>query len=111
MTLEFLRCFSKNRKAILAPGEEGLVERVRESLYPVKFIHMDNLNEELVETLRALGYSQELVEPIRQHPKIFPGRQTRLAEDHWARYYSAQLKQMVRDREWVLFEIFPEFDI
>ena len=111
MTLEFIRCFVKNRQAVLAPGEDGLVCRVRTSLYPVTFIHMDNLNQELVEALLSLGYSCELVDPILQRSKIFPGPRTRPDEDPWSEYYTNELRREVRDREWVLFEIFPEYDV
>ena len=47
---------------------------------------------------------------VRSVPKIFPLEGGRTEEQAWPRYYTPELKRLVRERERLLFAMFPEFD-
>jgi hypothetical protein len=32
-------------------------------------------------------------------------------DQNWEKYYTPALKKFIREKDWVLFEMFPEFDI
>lgn len=111
MTKEFLRCFCRDRRAVYEGSEEGLVDRVRQHLYPVSFLHQCRLNDELGEFLCSHAYPEKLIEDIRSRARIYPGKATRPAGEPWSSYYSADLKAYVRGRERILFSLFPEYDV
>jgi hypothetical protein len=82
-----------------------------QDLFPVHFLHTDNLNRELHDFLLQNGHKPEDLEFILQSGKIFPPEGGRSENEKWQKYYTPELKAFVRHKERILFKIFPEFDV
>ena len=83
----------------------------KQDLFPVHYLHTDNLNQELHDYLLQHGCKAEDLEFILQSGKIFPPEGGRSEEEKWQQYYTPELKAYVRHKERILFNIFPEFDV
>ena len=106
---EWIHYFCKDPAWVIdaADDAEALVARARESMYPVRFLNTGDLNGELHQFLLNLGYEPERIDFITSLGKITPGRPTRSEEETWERFYSNALKAKVRERERLLFRLFP----
>lgn len=114
-------------------------EAFRGLLDPVRLLRMEHLREDLYQALMSLGYERDKVEFIHQLPRIYPdpvngdaaakppaaqpgveGGPFAVARSYtnmpvpdappWQDYYDDELKSYVRDRERLLFAMFPEWD-
>ncbi len=83
----------------------------RKDLPQVRFIATDRLNAGLYAFLREVGYRDDHVHFIRDLDKVRPATSRRRDDQHWQGYYSPELKRLVRERERMLFTLFPEFDV
>jgi hypothetical protein len=41
---------------------------------------------------------------------VLPQGKGRGKDQKWEKYYTPELKELVRKKDWLLFELFPEFD-
>jgi hypothetical protein len=82
-----------------------LVQRVRESMYPVHFIHTERLNQELYEFLLSKGYPKSLIEFIPSKDKINTSRK----DYNWRKWYSDEARKKIEQSDALLFHLFPEF--
>jgi hypothetical protein len=80
-------------------------------MFDVHFIKTCCLNQELYDFLKLMGYRVEDLEFILELGKIFPDGRGRRDDQNWERYYTPSLKEFVREKEWILFEMFPDFDV
>ena len=80
-------------------------------MFDVDFMRTNHLNRDLYEALLARGYSPDDVGFILGLEKILPMGRGRHDHQPWEMYYTPAQKSHVRDREWVLFRLFPEFDV
>jgi hypothetical protein len=78
--------------------------------FDIKFIHMENLNTELVSVLEDFGLSRKSLDFIINQPKIRPPKSQRSDEQKWEKYYTPELKEFVREKDRIFFKIFPEYD-
>ena len=83
-----------------------LVERVKENMYDVHFLRQDNLNRDLYEFLLSKGYDKDKIEFILDKARVNVSRERFTFED----WYNNELKDQVRKREDLIFQLFPEFD-
>jgi hypothetical protein len=111
MTKEFLRCFCRDRSAVYDGNEEELLVRVKQHLYPTTFLRQCRLNHDLSEFLGFLGYPGSILNQIQERDRIYPGQATRPPGESWASYYDSDLKEFIRNRERVIFSLFPELDV
>lgn len=79
-------------------------------MFDVSFIHTHRLNRDLHDFLIGKNYQVEDTDFILTSERVLPLGKGRTANQKWERYYTAQLKEFVRERERFLFEAFPEFD-
>lgn len=70
-----------------------------------------NLNQGLHAFLLKMGYAADEIAFILDQGKIMPKRGGRSEAQKWERYYSPETKAWVRQRERILFDLFPEFDV
>jgi hypothetical protein len=77
----------------------------------LNFIFQDNLNAELYDFLLAHGYDAEEIAFLPTAGKINPHEGGRRDEQHWTTYYTPELKALIRQRERLLFAMFPQFDV
>ena len=78
-------------------------------MYDVCFIRTANLNQELYDFLLSMGYAESDVNFILRHKKI-PRDRGNYHNLKWETYYTPELKQLVRQKDWLFFRMFPEFD-
>jgi hypothetical protein len=81
----------------------------KQDMYNVHFLHTENLNQELHSFLLSTGYDRNDIDFILTAEKILPLR-GRSADQKWEKYYTPELKQYVRRKERLMFELFPEYD-
>ncbi len=74
------------------------------------FIHTKNLNRNLYDFLLQTGYKKEDINFILEMKKVLPLGKGRTKEQKWEKYYTPELKDEIRQKERVLFQLFPEFD-
>jgi hypothetical protein len=91
-------------------------EQYREELAGVHFLRTNRLNQDLYEFLLQRGYPKEHIEHIVRLDKILPKKiqhtTTQRSEKHsWEKYYTPELKQLVRQHDELVFKLFPEFDV
>ena len=79
-------------------------------MYPVKFLRMERLNQELRDALVDLGYPEDDVEFILCLGRIVPPETKDGPPPRWEAFYTPELKAQVRRRERLLFSMFPEYD-
>jgi hypothetical protein len=82
-----------------------LVKRVRESMYPVHFIHTERLNQELFEFLLSKGYPRQLIEYILRKDKINASRRNH----NYREWYSDRFRREIEQRDALIFKLFPDF--
>lgn len=78
---------------------------------PASFIPTHDLNAGLYRFLLSQGFVESQLESILSSDKLRPAGSTRTEAMHWASYYDDASRQLVRRRERLLFEMFPEFDV
>jgi hypothetical protein len=91
--------------------------RYLEDMFSVRFLKTESLNEELCDFLLETGYDQADVEFVQTLRHVVPvgGADVELvdrATSHdWASFYTAELVEIVRSKDNLLFTLFPEFDV
>lgn len=113
MTRDFMHYYFKDMKQSLDRfDEEYLTSRAFEAdLRPVRFLLQHRLNEDLYHFLLENGYDLADISFIRDMRKVLPGGKGRTSLQKWEHYFTPELKQRVRYKERLLFELFPEFDV
>jgi hypothetical protein len=86
-------------------------QKYRADMFDLHFVQTDKLNRGLYEFLTLMGYEDEDVSFVVGQEKILPGGKGRTSEQQWQKYYTPELKRQVREREHLLFTLFPEFDV
>jgi hypothetical protein len=97
---------------VFAAITEGYIAegRCRQSLFPIRFLSAENLNAELHAFLRELGHAPDEIAFVHGAERIYPAEGGRAPADRWETYYTPELKRLVRTRERLLFQLFPEYD-
>lgn len=114
LSLQFLDFFSKYGFDEILPHLTPRYvhsDAFKQQMSTVSFLDMYQLNEELYKFLLRSGYPSHQIEFIRTRGKILPGNRGRNESQKWEQYYTPAMKQHIREMEWILFELFPEFDI
>ncbi len=111
-THDFIQRFFRSPARVVSTlsAEYLASNRHREDMYPVQFLHTENLRQELHDFLARLGFAPEKIGFILHAEKVFPKHSGERQGRPWAEYYTPELKALVRDRERFLFKLFPEFD-
>ncbi len=116
-TYEIIRFFFKEPPETIFPklSDEYIETRqYQEDLYPVHFLKMNDLNRELYEFLVKAGYDPKEINFILEAEKVLPSLPPggiRRSHKSWQDYYTPELKAFVRQRDRMVFAIFPEFDV
>jgi hypothetical protein len=109
---QFVKYTFRDPQAALRSVTEAYVAagRYRQDMFDVRYVRTHRLNQELHAFLVGMGYPPEEVAFVLGLGKILPGGRGRTAAQPWQKYYTPELKREVREREWLLFSLFPEFD-
>lgn len=116
-TDRFFRLYCKQQmENFLSNLDRELIDsgKYKEYLYPINWIKTENLNRDLYNFLLHIGYEAEKIQIILDAEKVLPalppGSQRR-TEYKWEKYYTPEIKKYVRQKERILFSLFPEFDV
>lgn len=85
--------------------------RYRDDLVEAHYLYTDQLNQTLYDFLRQMDYRPGEIEFILSEGRIMPKEGGRRPDQKWEKYYTPDLRRIIRDAEWVMFEMFPRFDI
>lgn len=113
LTQEFVEYYFRDPAAVWPKLDEAYLASParRDDAFDVHFIKTHRLNQELYDFLVGVGYAPADVEFIRGKGRVLPGGRGRGgAAQAWERYYTPGLRARVRERERLLFALFPEFD-
>ena len=117
LTQRFVTYYFRRPQKALGVIDDSYIEscRYRDDMHQVRFLHTTRLNEELYELLIEFGYDRADIGFITEMKHVIPvgGTKVALAEratsHDWADYYTPELEAAVRDRDKLMFAIFPEF--
>jgi hypothetical protein len=111
-TEQFVRFYFREPREVFARLDENSLDSgaFRKDMYDVRFLPVERLNQSLYELLLGLGHSPEEIAFVRSAEKVFPVEGGRDLEDRWQDYYTPEIRDSVRTRERLLFELFPQFD-
>jgi len=112
-TFEFIRDHFYDPKKVLQKLSESYISsgEYLHDMYPVEFIFTHRLNQQLHDYLMTNGYPKDAIDFILIKEKVLPQGKGRSKEQKWQKYYSPELKKLVRKKDWIFFALFPEFDI
>lgn len=111
-TVEFVNdCFHEPEEVLSKLSHEYIGSAYyRADMYPVQFIFTHKLNQQLYEFLLQQGYPEESIHSIIAKKKVLPQGKGRKKEQAWEKYYTPELKVLVRKKDWMLFQLFSEFE-
>lgn len=111
LTTLFINYFSRDPIAVLtAQGDDAsLLAHLQNTLYPVTFLHTENLNQELYDFLRTLGYQETALTFIHDKPPLSP-RGNRDRSKTWSDYFSEPLFMEMLHRDRLLYQLFPTLE-
>ena len=112
-TEQFVKFYFKEPAEAYARIDDGYIaaEAYRRDLYDLRFVRTERLNEDLHEFLIGMDFDPGDVAFIRGMEKILPQGKGRAADARWEKYYTDDLKRSVRERDRLVFAIFPGFDV
>lgn len=113
---QFIGMFCPQPREILAlPRAEITADLVRNKLAPnITFLMTHNLNQELYDYLAQFNHDTAELEDILQSPKILPEKEgvaPRPKKSAWRTYYTEEAVQIINDKEALLFDLFPQFEV
>jgi len=104
-TEHFIRFFCHSPRKLLSEGKRLNAETIIKALYPIEFLQMENLNQELAEFLRYRGCAEAKCRLAENHKKVLPGGRGRKKHGNLEQYYSKDLEEKVRLREALILEV------
>jgi hypothetical protein len=112
-TEQFVRFYcAAPREVFAALTEADLAEgRWQRAMFPVRFLATERLGAELHGFLAELGHAPDAIAFVQHRERIYPAEGGRAPDDRWQSYYTPELKRLVRTRERLLFQRFPEYDV
>jgi hypothetical protein len=111
-TEQFVRFFFRDPQAAYARIDEDTLNResFREDMFDVHFIATENLNYGLHSFLLQHGHHPGQLKFVLTARKVFPQEGGREPGDCWKDYYTPELKAFVRQRERLIFTLFPGYE-
>lgn len=112
-TYGFVQFFYKDATRFFARVDEDHLTSGRhlEDAYNVHFLNTEDLNRRLYDFLSCQGYQADDLEFVLELDRVLPMNIGRTEDQKWEHYYTPDLKNLIRERDWPLFALFPEFDV
>jgi hypothetical protein len=112
LTYDYIRFLSSRPRELVARMHRvALADRLRAETKGIRFLRAEALNDQLIEFLVGVGYPLERVAFIRGLGRIYPDAGRRRPPGDWRDYYTPASKRLVREREDLVFRLFPEYDV
>lgn len=111
-TTEFVQDYFFHPKTALEnlQNDDYRNKGLMQDMFPVRFIFTHRLNQQLHDFLLENGYPKTDIDFILKKEKVLPQGKGRNREQ-WEKYYTPELKDLVRKKDRLLFDLFPEFDV
>jgi hypothetical protein len=113
LTVLFINYYCRTPADILSlPPDTDTAEllaRIQENMFPVQFLHTENLNQELYNCLLTHGYTAEQLGFILTKAKVSPRNQRR-QEDTWDKFYTPATQAQLYEADRILFLLFPRYN-
>jgi hypothetical protein len=112
-THSFIRFYFREVAEVISRMDRSYLrsERHRLDMFDVHFITTNCLNQELYDFLLSAGYCAEDLGFLPGLSKILPMGRGRREDQNWQNYYTPGLKKFIREKDWAVFEMFPNFDV
>jgi hypothetical protein len=112
-TEQFARFYFRSPAEAYAKLDDDYIaaQVFRNDLHDLRFVRTDRLSHDLYEFLIGVGIEPHDAEPVLNLGKVLPQGKGRRADQRWESYYTDDLKRSVRQRDRLVFAIFPEFDV
>ncbi len=113
-TENFIKFYFRNPREVIEKIDGEYIDSQEyraDMIDDLHFIRTDNLNRGLYDFLLKIGYPDEDIRFILDLDKILPRGRGRNRDQAWQKYYTPELKREVRQRDHLVFEMFPEFDV
>lgn len=112
-TYGFIQFFYKNTASFVSRVDQNYLISGRhlENAFNVHFLNTEHLNRDLYDFLASQGYRTRDLDFIPKLGRVLPMSIGRTEDQKWEHYYDADLKDQIRETDWVLFSLFPEFDV
>ncbi len=109
-TIQFIQFFFREPERTLGLIDDDYIKQKRylDDMAEVVFLHQENLNSELYDFLRSLGYPERDIGFIRNAERV---NVTPRAKDQrrWEDLCSENLKADILNKDRLIFDIFPEY--
>jgi hypothetical protein len=111
-TQQFVEFFFNNPAAVYPRLNADYIARreYENDMPPIRWLKTHRLNADLHGFLLEMGYAPDEIAFVLNAEKIFPPEGGRTDDQTWDKYFTPALKASVRQKERLLFAIFPEFD-
>lgn len=110
LTFDYIRYFASSPTRLSSNIAALSPSALAESFAGITFVTTERLNDELCDALASFGFDRQELDLVRTLGRIRPAGSQREPSQVWEQYYSPELKQIVRDKERMLFGVFPCFD-
>ncbi len=115
-TFDFIRFFFRNYQEVLAKIDKDYKcyvnhQTYKADMFKVHFIKTDQLNHGLYNFLLDIGWKSKEIAFVLNLKKIFPKEGGRAKDQAWGKYYTHELKSIIKKKERLIFDLFPEFDV
>lgn len=106
----FTRYFFRDPgRAISEFSPEYFAQNKQHDMFNVHFLYTESLNRDLRSFLVQHGYRREDLAFLSGLRKILPDGRGRRDDQHWSDYYTPELEQRVRAKDWPLYRLFPQY--
>jgi hypothetical protein len=107
----FLRFYCREASKVISLIDPDYIRSggYRLDMFNVDFLATHRLNEGLYDYLVSRGYRVSDLKFLPGAGKILPMGKGRRDDQKWQKYYTPDLMKHVREKDWVLFEMFPGF--
>jgi hypothetical protein len=101
--------FRKPNEVLQSVAGLELKERIAQEMYPVTFLRTETLNRDLSKYLSQFMSRSRVLRFVELEKPILPPGGNR-HERHWRDYYDADLMAEIRERDRLIFSLFPAYD-
>lgn len=112
-TEQFVKFYFKAPEEAYARIDDAYIASAsyRRDMHDLRFVRTHRLNQDLYDALIGLGFDARDAEIVLGLGRILPQGKGRAADQRWETYYTDELKRSVRERDRLVFAIFPCFDV
>ena len=110
-TYEFIDMYFKEPSKVYRKMSPAYFESgdFKKDMFPVDFIFTNKLNKQLHAVLLKFGYPEDQISFILEKKKVLPQGKGRSENQKWPNYYTPDLIDLIRKKDYFLFLLFPSF--